>query len=291
MMVEWHDYLEGKPAASHTVTGQLRVWKQVHSPQLGNERDIYVYLPPSHGLADPLTGARQRFPVLYMHDGQNLFDRAISYSDEWRVDETLEALAKSDHIEAIVVGIPNSGERRIAEYSPFKHPRLGGGDADAYLHFITDTLKPQIDADFDTLPARETTGILGSSMGGLISTYAYFERPDVFGFMGALSPAFWFASKAIVPYLQTKHFVGGRIYLDVGTAEMGASRGSTYFRQNAQEVCELLLTMGYTLGQDVFYVEDQGAPHSETAWARRLPNALRFLFGHPIRTDQPMSVL
>lgn len=286
MSAEWHDYLEGKTSTQHTVSGKLRIWRGVFSPQLNNTRDIYVYLPPSHGLPTPDGQDWRRFPVIYMHDGQNLFDRAISYADEWRVDETLESLTRSDGLEAIVVGIPNIGERRLAEYSPFKHPKLGGGDAAAYLRFIVETIKPQIDRDFATLPGREATGIIGSSMGGLVSTYAFFEYPQVFGIMGALSPAFWFASKAIVPYLRTQRFVGGRVYLDVGTAEMGASRGSSYFRHNAQEVCEILAEMGYQRGVDLLFVEDHNAPHSETAWARRLPDALRFLFGQRIAQDE-----
>lgn len=271
-MIEWHDYLNGENPEKHTVTGTLRVWKDAFSPQLNNQRDIFVYLPPSYGQVG------KRFPVLYMQDGQNLFDRATSFVDEWQVDETMETLAQTEGLEAIVVGIPNIAERRVHEYSPFA-ARMGGGQADLYLQFLIDTVKPVIDAHFLTHKSREFTGIVGSSLGGLLSTYAFFHRPDVFGFMGALSPAYWFAGQAIMPYLRRMPYIDGKIYLDVGTAEMGSSRGSSFFRQNAHEVYNLLLQKGYRSGVDLHYVEENQAAHNEAAWARRLPDAMRFLLG------------
>jgi predicted alpha/beta superfamily hydrolase len=269
-LAEWHDYLEDLDPAEHPVSGTLRVWRAAYSPQLGNERDIVVYLPPSHGTSD------RRYPVIYMHDGQNLFDPAASFTDEWGADETMERLAAEYGIEAILVGIPNN-DRRIDEYSPFHSPRMGGGLGERYVQFIAETVKPVIDADFCTLPDRAHTGILGSSLGGLISTYAFFQRADVFGLMGALSPAYWFAGKAIVPYLKMQPYVPGKIYLDVGTHEMGAKRNSAYFRQNAYEIAKLLREKGYRDTVDLLYVEEYRAGHNERAWARRLPGALRWL--------------
>jgi predicted alpha/beta superfamily hydrolase len=277
-MAEWQDYLEGKNPAEHTISGRVCVWRNVHSPQLNNQRDVMVYLPPSHGQSD------QRYPVIYMHDGQNLFDAATSFAGEWQVDEAMETLA-AEGCEAIVVAISNLGPRRVHEYSPFRHFKMGGGQGEKYADFITETLKPIIDADFQTLTGRGYTGIVGSSLGGLISTFAFFHRPDIFGFMGALSPAYWFAGKAIYPFIQEQPYAGGRIYLDVGTAEMGQSRGSGYFRQNAREVAELLARKGYRYNDDLLFIVEEGAAHTESAWAQRIPNALRFLLNGTVPTQ------
>src|SRR5688572_27604222 len=171
--------------AAHSVVGDVRVLPQVWSEELENERDIYVYLPPSYATSG------RRYPVIYMHDGQNLFEPSLSFAGDWQVDETMEALSRQG-VEAIVAGVPNMGVRRCNEYSPF-----GDGCGDAYLAFLADTLKPLIDDVLRTLPGREHTGIVGSSMGGLISLYAAVRRPEVFGFMGALSPSLWYAGRAI----------------------------------------------------------------------------------------------
>jgi predicted alpha/beta superfamily hydrolase len=242
----------------HSVVGDVRVLPGVHSPQLGNQRDLLVYLPPGHATSD------QRFPVLYMQDGQNLFDRATAFGGtEWQVDETLEALSREGY-EAIVVGLPNAGEARIAEYSPFTGFRPGYGDA--YLDFLAETVKPLIDGAFRTRPGAEHTGLLGSSMGGLISLYGFFRRPEVFGLAGSLSPALWYARGAIYGFVAQAPFVPGRIYLDHGSRENSAARME-----------RLLIEKGYEGDKDLLYVVEEGGQHNESAWARRLPDALRFL--------------
>src|SRR5258708_2734333 len=193
----------------HTAVGEMRVLPGLYSPQLDNSRDVLVYLPPGHA------AGHQRFPVLYMHDGQNLFDRGMAFGgNEWQVDETLEALS-AEGLGAIVVGLPNAGEARVPEYSPF--PGFGPARGDAYLAFIIETVKPLIDAAFRTLPKREHTGILGSSMGGLISLYAFFRHPQVFGLAGGMSPALWYTRGAIYTYIRQAPFVPRKLYLDNGT--------------------------------------------------------------------------
>src|SRR5258708_5997247 len=173
----WHEYREWRGYGYNTVMGELRVLPQLASPQLNNQRDIFVLLPASYH------NSEQRYPVIYMHDGQNLFDRALGFAgNEWEVDETLARLA-DENIEAIVVGIPNT-DKRFQEYNPF--PQVWGGTGDQYLAFMVDTLKPIIDRDFRTLPDRDHTGTIGSSLGGLIGLFAFFQRPDVFGFVGAM---------------------------------------------------------------------------------------------------------
>ena len=167
--LDYHDHYTSRP--DHRISGIVRVAPQLPSPQLGNRRDLLVYLPPSYHRTT------RRYPVIYMHDGQNLFDHATSYAGEWGVDETMEMLAHTEGLEAIIVVIPTAGPQRLAEYTPFHDGRLGGGRGDDYLAFIVDTVKPLIDGNFRTLPNRRYTGIMGSSLGGLISLYAFFQRP------------------------------------------------------------------------------------------------------------------
>jgi predicted alpha/beta superfamily hydrolase len=251
----------------------------IYSPELRNQRKLYVHLPPSYAHGD------RHYPVIYMQDGQNLFDQALSYAGEWQVDETMELLS-GEGIEAIVVGVPNAGVRRIDEYSPFKDLRLRkGGRGDWYVAFLANTVKPLVDRDFRTRPEREHTGVLGSSMGGLISLYALFCRPEVFGFAGVMSPSLWFAHEAIFPYVEQADARPGRIHLDIGTHEGGDTRAvagaaSTYtsrYLSAAHRMRDLLDRKGYRLGLELQYQEEAEAIHSEAAWARRLPDALRFL--------------
>jgi len=284
----WHPY--AAHPWCHTVVGDVRTLDSIYSPELRNQRKLYVYLPPSYAHSD------RRYPVIYMQDGQNLFDQALSYAGEWQVDETMEALSR-EGIEAIVVGVPNAGVRRIDEYSPFKDQRLRkGGRGDWYVAFLANTVKPLIDRDFRTLPEREHTGVLGSSMGGLISLYALFCRPEVFGFAGVMSPSLWFAYAAIFPYVQQAEARPGRIHLDIGTHEGSDTRPaigavSTYtsrYLAAAHRMRDLLDRKGYRLGHDLQYQEEQEATHNEAAWARRLPDALRFLLA---RYQRPVEQL
>jgi predicted alpha/beta superfamily hydrolase len=240
------------------------VLEKLESPQLGNRRDIYVYLPRSYGESE------RRFPVLYMQDGQNLFDRATSYAEEWGVDQILEA-SEPGRAEAIIVGIPNTGDTRCDEYSPFRDPKLGGGDGDRYLDFLTDTVMPLVDARFRTMPGRATTGIAGSSMGGLISLYAFFRRSDSFGFAGVLSPAMWFAGGAIFGTVRSAPFVPGRIHLDCGTHEGRVAAA------DVRRMRDLLVDKGYREDIDLRYFLDRGGRHNEVAWGRRFRDVIEFL--------------
>ena len=237
----------------------------VESPELGNRRDILVYLPATYEKGE------RAFPVLYMHDGQNLFDPSTSFAGEWGVDVAL-AKAPRKGRRAIVVGIPNMGSDRINEYSPFVDERMGGGRGDAYLDFITHTVKPLVDATYRTLPDVLHTGIGGSSMGGLISLYAFFRAPPQYGFVAAMSPALWFAHDAIFPVVKSAPVVPGRIYLDVGTRE------GLRTLQDARRMRDLLVRKGYR-SNSLMWVEDRGGRHNEAAWGRRLRRALPFLIG------------
>ncbi len=250
--------------------GTLEVIPDVYSPELDNRRDLYVYLPNSYSRTD------RPYPVLYMHDGQNLFDPTTSFAGEWGVDSAM-ARAPRRGRRAIVVGIPNMGVDRIKEYSPFVDRRAGGGSGDAYIDFLLRTVKPMIDARYRTLPTRAGTGIAGSSMGGLISLYAFFRRPLAFGFAGVMSPALWFADGAIFPYVRSAPFAGGRIYLDVGTREGSGTL------TNAREMRDILMGKGYAMGETLSWVEDEQGMHNEECWGRRIRDALPFMLDEAVQ--------
>lgn len=273
--MSWRDYVEQH--SNHTVVGSLKLRENVYSPQLDNRRNLLVWLPPDYA------STTRRYPVLYLQDGQNLFDQFSSYAGEWRVDETMQQLSH-DGYPAIIVGVPNMGSERINEYSPFHDAHFGGGRGERYLAFLIETVKPLIDEQFRTLPERRHTGIMGSSMGGLISLYAFFHQSSVFGCVGALSPSLWFARRAIFQHVTQAQAQPGAIYLDVGGREGPA--GSAKLRDSGQpnmtmrtvrEMQRLLLSKGYRTDTDLLYIEAPEATHSEAAWAQRLPDALRFL--------------
>ena len=268
----WRAYTE-LPNTGHVV-GDLRIRHSVWSPQLRNRRDILVHLPPSYATD------RRRYPVLYIQDGQNLFDPSASFAGEWEVDETMEEVARVG-LEAIVVGIPNMGPERCDEYSPWIDAKAGGGRGDGYVAFVANTLKPLIDRSFRTRRGPSHTGIVGSSMGGLISLYALFRRPDVFGSAGVMSPALWFAGRAIFPYLKRARFVPGRIYLDVGTKEGWGELA------DVRRLHKVLLKKGYHPNHELLYVIERGAGHNEAAWARRFRLALPFL----LRGERPTPLI
>jgi predicted alpha/beta superfamily hydrolase len=248
----------------HSVTGRILHMAGLAAPALGNLRDVWVCLPTGYENGDV------RYPVLYMQDGQNLFDRAIGFSgQEWHVDETLAA--EAGRADAIVVGIANTGAQRLDEYAPVRDGRLGGGKGEEYLDFLVNVVKQLVDVSFRTLPGRDDTFIAGSSMGALISLHAFLTRPHVFGGVAALSPALWFAHHAIFDVVAAAPVNTGRVYVDVGTRE-----GPVQLLDVAR-LRNRLVHKGYRKGKDLLVVVEGGARHNEAAWARRFPKALRFL--------------
>jgi len=235
----------------------------VWSPQLRNRRDVDIYLPDSY-----IDG--RRYPVIYMHDGQNLSDPSTAFAGTWGLDAVLGRLAER-RIQPIVVGIQNTKDR-LAEYSPFPDPRHGGGDGDAYLSFLVDTVRPRIDKRYRTRTGPAHTAILGSSMGGLISLYAWIRRPDIFGLAGVMSPSLWFARDRLFDYIGSADLSRGRrLYLDVGTAE-----GAGTLR-DVRALRAILRARGMDR-RTLIYLEDRGGRHSEDAWGRRLERAIEALF-------------
>ncbi len=291
MIGDWRPYAELHPGPDHTVVGDLRVL-----PGVGGEgiapRDLLVLLP------DGAETTGQRYPVLYFHDGQNLFDVATSFAGEWRVDETMAAL-RPEGLEAIVVGVPNGQDQRITEYTPypapagFSGPEMGAGPA--HLRYLVDVVKPLVDAAFPTRTDPAATGILGSSLGGLMSAWAGWERPDVFGLIGAMSPAFVEGQHRLIEHIRTAPKPALRMYVDIGTREGNQARWDRVFPlQSWRWVREIrmlrgaLEAAGFRGGVDLRYVEDPRAIHHESAWARRLPDALRFLLAdaRPVREPE-----
>lgn len=253
---KWH-------ARGRTAPGKLEVIPDVYSPELGNRRDILVYTPASY------ERTARPFPVIYMQDGQNLFDPRTSFAGEWGVDVAL-ARAPRKGRRAIIVGVPNMGADRMREYSPFDDAQHGGGAGEAYVDFLVRTVKPMIDAQYRTDPRSNATGIVGSSLGGLIALYAFFRSSSDFGFCGVMSPALWFAQGAIFPFVRSAPYVRGRVYLDVGMQEGVGTLA------NARAMCDLLTSKGLNRA-NLKYLEDEHGMHNESSWGRRLRSALPFL--------------
>jgi len=244
------------------------------STTLGNSRGIWVYLPPTY-----LENARARFPVVYMHDGQNLFDASTAFGgNEWKVDETMDAAAEDASArEAIVIGVENTSAR-MTEYTPTKDTSVGtGGNADAYLTMLVEELKPKVDAELRTLPSREDTAIMGSSLGGLVSSYAGTTHSETFGLVGAMSPSTWWDGTVIITDVAaTKGKTPRplRVYVDSG--DSGPSSDDV---TNTANLAKTYRDLGYVDGVDLKYLVQKGAQHNETYWAQRLPGAMSFLLG------------
>src|ERR671921_1471212 len=199
--------------------GEFRKHPGFRSEFLPTARDVLVYLPPGYGLE-----ATRRYPVLYLHDGQNLFDGATAYipGQDWRVGQTAGALIRDQAVEpVIVVGIYNTGHARVEEYTPSPCPRLKvGGKADLYGRLIVEELKPFIDSHYRTRAGTCDTGLGGSSLGGLVTAYLGLRHPGVFGKLAVVSPSVWWDGRRIlgdVAALGSK--TDARIWLDMGTEE------------------------------------------------------------------------
>ncbi len=252
-------------------TGEFRSHEAFHSRHLPNDRTVGIYLPPGYE-----RDTDRRYPVLYMQDGQNLFDEETAFGGvEWRVDETVEQLVGERRIAPlIIVGIWNVGDARIDEYTPtFDSAQEAGGKADLYARMLVEELKPHIDATYRTLPGRAHTGIGGSSLGGLLALHTGLMRREVFGRVAALSPAIWWDGRVLVRQVLT--LPSGpppRVWLDAGTAE-----GKEVI-DDARLLRDALLAKGWVMGADLRYLEAEGAGHDEAAWASRMPLVLEYLF-------------
>jgi enterochelin esterase-like enzyme len=250
---------------------ELHKHEKLRSRFLRNQRDLSVYLPP--GYHDQ---PQRRFPVLYMHDGQNLFDGATSFIPgmDWHVGHTADdfILTRAVH-PLIIVGIYNIGKSRIHEYTPTKAPRLGGGRADLYAKFLVQEVMPFVQREYRVLADARVTGIGGSSLGGLLSLYLGLKHPQVFGRIAALSPSVWWNQRVIHrPNVAAIVEPRPRIWLDIGTQE------GPRIVQDVEQFRDILLQKGWQLGKDLYYQRVEGAEHNEAAWAQRVGPFLQFLY-------------
>jgi predicted alpha/beta superfamily hydrolase len=263
---------EPSRATTTEVQTDLRKHRRFQSAFVPDPRDLVVYLPPGYD-ADPT----RRYPVLYLHDGQNLFEAATAFvpGQDWRVNETAEALITAGVIEPlIIVGIYNTGKRRIYEYTPTRDRRHGaGGAAGLYGRMLTQELKPFIDRTYRTLPDAANTGLGGSSLGGLLTLYLGLQHPDIFGKLAVLSPSVWWDNCVILRLVRmTDPKPRLTIWLDIGTGEGGKTV------RDARALRDALVRVGWSLGGDLKYAEIPDAGHNEAAWASRVGPFLRFLF-------------
>lgn len=254
-----------------TLTGDFHTHKNFHSKHLAKDRDVIIYLPPGYA------ASKRRYPVLYLHDGQNLFDGATSYIPglEWRVDETAQELIKSKAIEPlIIVGIYNSGEQRADEYTPTQDAKHKvGGKADLYGRMLVEELKPFVDSHYRTFKDAKNTGLGGSSLGGLVTLHLGLKYPRTFGKLAVISPSVWWDNKVIVREVEElKRKPGLRIWLDMGTRE-----GKDGVK-DAEALRDALVGKGWSLGRDLSFLAAEGAEHNERAWADRVGPILKFLF-------------
>ncbi len=270
-ILSWEGQGSNSTAAANVVIDSA----DFYIPQLNRTRRIWVYLPPDY--AD--TG--MDYPVLYMHDGQNVFDAATSFSGEWQVDETLNRLHAEGDTGIIVVAIDNGGASRLDEYSPWVNPQYGGGEGDLYVQFIANTLKPYIDGKYRTKPDAAHTGIMGSSMGGLISAYAVLQYPETFGLAGVFSPSYWFSSSSLQQAQQYNSQHDVRIYQLAGGQE-GAS-----MVKGVQAMDSLLRTKGFADDNLVSRIVPAGT-HSEAFWRQEFAAAYQWLFRQvaPLHTSE-----
>ncbi|MDP4599652.1 MAG: alpha/beta hydrolase-fold protein [Polaribacter sp.] len=239
--------------------------KEFDVKSLGFSRKIWVYLPPNY------ENSSKKFPVIYMHDAQNLFDNATSYAGEWGIDETLNNLFKKTGKEFIVVGIENSGDQRIDEYTPFKNEKYGGGKGDFYIDFLVKELKPYIDTNFRTKPDAKNTAIIGSSLGGLISFYGGLKYPKVFGKIGAFSTSFWFSDEIYSFAKENGNHKNLKIYFLVGEKEGEEMVSDT------EKMEKLLLKSGFPSKNIKTKIVPEGK-HNEAFWKSEFLETLKFLF-------------
>ncbi|MCX6113541.1 MAG: alpha/beta hydrolase-fold protein [Proteobacteria bacterium] len=249
--------------------GQTKSINDFYIPQLSTKRRIWIYLPPDY------EGSQKRYPVLYMHDGQNLFEDRTSYAGSWHIGSTLDELFKNKKIDGvIIVAVDNAGKNRMCEYNPWEEI---GGKGTLYADFIVNTLKPYIDNSFRTKPQREFTGVMGSSMGAYISAYIALKNQNIFSKIGLLSPAFWLYKDQLGLFFEQVLIIKPiKIYLSVGTKEGEEERAKQYLEETQFVYNFLLNKTGdkNNIRLDII----QGGIHSESEWSEVFREAFTWLF-------------
>ena len=238
---------------------------------LRNQRDLIVYLPPGYD-AEP----QRQFSVLYLHDGQNLFDGATSFIPgmDWQVGQTADQCIREGRVEPLIIaGIYNAGTQRLGEYTPTRVPRLGGGRANRYAKFLLEEVRPFLKQHYRVREGAESTGIGGSSLGGLVSLYVGLRQPHIFGKIAALSPSVWWNERVILRFAAAAPVQPlPRIWLDIGTRE------GPRIVEDVERFRDVLIKKGWQPGRNLYYERVEGAEHNEAAWAKRVGPFLQFLF-------------
>ena len=261
------------PTMNSTASENVHILdKALKMPQLNRERRVLVYTPPNYETSN------KSYPVLYIHDGQNVFDVATSYAGEWEVDEILNKLQAMNGLELIVVGIDNDDEHRMNEYAPWENPRIGSPEGDAYLDFIVNTLKPKIDSTYRTKTDKANTAIMGASMGGLISHYAGLRHPDVFGKVGVFSPSFWISEKGFEYAQSRSNIQDSKMFFLVGSKE-----GDNMI-EDMDRMIEVMKNNGFN-ATNITSKLVEGGTHSEGLWRGVFPEAISWLFDKEIPED------
>lgn len=253
------------PKVSTALPGVSLLGEPLAMPGLERKRQLRLYLPPGYATSN------KRYPVLYMHDGQNLFDNATAYAGEWKVDETLDALAREGRLEMIVVGIDNGQDKRMTELNAWDNERIGKGEGREYTDFIVKTVKPMIDRQYRTLPGREHTAIMGSSMGGLASHYAMVQYPQIFSKAGVFSPAYWTAQPSFDFVAAKPVPKDARVFLLMGEKE------GPQMNADVKRMAEVVKKTGHPAANTVLKIVP-GAEHNEAFWAGELREALLWMF-------------
>jgi predicted alpha/beta superfamily hydrolase len=261
-----------------TLTGTIR-YHDVDGSSVGlKNRKLIVWLPPGYD-----TQADRHYPVLYMHDGQNLMNSKTAFGNvEWGVDETAQRLVEGGQMEPIIiVGIYNTDDR-IPEYTQVPTAQYGGGKANDYGRLLVETIKPLIDSTYRTKPEAQYTGLAGSSLGGLVSMYFGLTHTSTFSRLGVVSPSVWWADRDIVTRVNSlPAHLPLRIWLDIGSSEDGSSAGSEETVADTRVLRDALTAKGWVLDSDLKYLEAEGAHHNETSWAARTDQILKFLYPAP----------
>ncbi|MBU3662323.1 MAG: T9SS type A sorting domain-containing protein [Bacteroidetes bacterium] len=271
----WEDKKVGGGTGSTALANVKIISDTFWMPQLQRKRRVWIYLPNDYASSSKM------YPVMYMQDGQNLFDNLTSFSGEWGIDETMSDMEKNGYSGCIVVGIDNGGAQRINEYSPFVNPTYGGGQGEAYASFLVQTLKPFIDKNYRSLPDRNNTLIGGSSMGAYIAAYAIVQYPEVFSRAAIFSPAYWFSDSLFQLMRSTTISEPIRIYQVSGSNE-SSSMVPLMVR------CDSLLgAEGHALNDRKVVVKQDGA-HSEWFWKREFPAAFNWLLLPATQIDKAL---
>lgn len=265
----------------HThLAGDIRLHQQFYSRYLEFERDIIVYLPPSYQKQP-----HKRYPVLYMHDGNNTMDPRTSFAGvAWEVNDTVERLVAEGSLEEIiVVGVYNT-PARMYEYTwtqmVIDGPTPQGGHGKKYARFLAHELKAFIDKKYRTLADRQNTAVMGSSLGGLINFYIGRHYHDIFGKVAIMSPSFWWGNGIVFKHVQN-YPQDLKIWMDMGVFECGSHRpeANQQTLSMTRRMRDALLKLGYQENVNLAYFEDPHGHHNEYSWARRLHRPLQFFFG------------